>query len=69
MKIFVDEPVPPYKSSSDRRKSVFVEPYNPEDDDGDDTKVIIFPDSNIERFLLQVTLACVFCTICFISLQ
>ena len=52
MKIFVDEPVPPYKSSSDRRKSVFVEPYNPEDDDGDDTKVIIFPDSDIERFLL-----------------
>ena len=32
-----DEPV--YNSAANRRKSVFAEAYNPEDDDGDDTKV------------------------------
>jgi len=37
---YSDEPVPTYKSSSNRRKSVFAEAYNPEDDDGDDTKVV-----------------------------
>ena len=33
----LDEPV--YNSSQYRRKSVFAEAYNPEEDDGDDTKV------------------------------
>ena len=32
-----DEPV--YNSAASRRKSVFAEAYNPEEDDGDDTKV------------------------------
>merc|ERR1719385_130643 len=50
---YSDEPVPPYKSSSDRRKSVFVEPYNPEDDDGDDTKVV-HPKTDEQRSRLQI---------------
>ena len=33
----LDEPV--YNSSQYRRKSVFAEAHNPEEDDGDDTKV------------------------------
>jgi len=49
---YSDEPVPPYKSSSDRRKSVFVEPYNPEDDDGDDTKVV-HPKTDEQRTRVQ----------------
>ena len=36
--IFLDEPV--YNSANYRRKSVFAEAYNPEEDDGDDTKVV-----------------------------
>ena len=28
-----------YKSATDRRKSVFAEPYNPDEDDGDEAKV------------------------------
>ena len=35
----LDEPV--YKNSEYRRKSVFAEAYNPEDDEGDETKVCI----------------------------
>ena len=34
---YLDEPV--YKNSEYRRKSVFAEAYNPEDDEGDETKV------------------------------
>ena len=37
--LWLDEPV--YNSSQYRRKSVFAEAYNPEDDDGDDTKVTL----------------------------
>ena len=36
---YLDEPV--YNNSSYRRKSVFAEAYNPEDDEGDETKVCI----------------------------
>lgn len=34
---FLDEPV--YTSAQSRRKSVFAEAYNPEEDDGDETAV------------------------------
>ena len=34
---YLDEPV--YNNSSYRRKSVFAEAYNPEDDEGEETKV------------------------------
>lgn len=45
-----DEPV--YNNSQYRRKSVFVEPYNPEDDEGEDTKVV-HPKSDEQRSRLQ----------------
>jgi len=45
-----DEPV--YNSSTSRRKSVFAEAYNPEDDDGDDTKVV-HPKTDEQRARLQ----------------
>lgn len=38
----LDEPV--YNSCQYRRKSVFAEAYNPEEDDGDDTKVRVNED-------------------------
>ena len=37
MDICLDEPV--YNNSQYRRKSVFAEAYNPEDDEGEETKV------------------------------
>jgi len=46
----VDEPV--YNASVSRRKSVFAEAYNPEEDDGDDTKVI-HPKTDEQRTRLQ----------------
>lgn len=46
-----DEPV--YNSSQYRRKSVFAEAYNPEDDDGDDTKVV-HPKTDEQRSRLQI---------------
>jgi len=49
-KDFSDEPV--YNSSTSRRKSVFAEAYNPEDDDGDDTKVV-HPKTDEQRARLQ----------------
>jgi len=45
-----DEPV--YNSSQYRRKSVFAEAYNPEEDDGDDTKVV-HPKTDGQRERLQ----------------
>lgn len=45
-----DEPV--YNSAANRRKSVFAEAYNPEDDDGDDTKVV-HPKTDEQRARLQ----------------
>jgi len=45
-----DEPV--YTSSANRRKSVFAEAYNPEEDDGDDTKVV-HPKTDEQRARLQ----------------
>jgi len=45
-----DEPV--YNSSQYRRKSVFAEAYNPEEDDGDDTKVV-HPKTDGQRVRLQ----------------
>ena len=44
--LYLDEPV--YNNSSYRRKSVFAEAYNPEDDEGDETKVSV----NIIGYLL-----------------
>ena len=41
-----------YNSSTSRRKSVFAEAYNPEDDDGDDTKVV-HPKTDEQRARLQ----------------
>lgn len=45
-----DEPV--YRPSGTRRKSVFAEAYNPEEDDGDDTKVV-HPKTDEQRQRLQ----------------
>lgn len=45
-----DEPV--YNSCQYRRKSVFAEAYNPEEDDGDDTKVV-HPKTDGQRERLQ----------------
>jgi len=45
-----DEPV--YNSANYRRKSVFAEAYNPEEDDGDDTK-IVHPKTDEQRSRLQ----------------
>ena len=46
LSFYLDEPV--YNNSSYRRKSVFAEAYNPEEDEGDETKVSI----NIIGYLL-----------------
>jgi len=46
-----DEPIM-YKAVGDRRKSVFSEPYNPDEDDGDDTKVV-HPKTDDQRARLQ----------------
>jgi len=45
-----DEPV--YNSASSRRKSVFAEAYNPEEDDGDETAVV-HPKTDEQRARLQ----------------
>lgn len=45
-----DEPV--YNAAVNRRKSVFAEAYNPEDDEGDDVKVV-HPKTDIQRSRLQ----------------
>lgn len=45
-----DEPV--YNSAGSRRKSVFAEAYNPEEDDGDDTAVV-HPKTDEQRARLQ----------------
>jgi len=45
-----DEPV--YQSAGNRRKSVFAEAYNPEEDDGDDTAVV-HPKTDEQRARLQ----------------
>jgi len=47
-----DEDEPVYNASTNRRKSVFAEAYNPEEDDGDDTKVI-HPKTDEQRQRLQ----------------
>jgi len=47
-----DEPIV-YKAA-DRRKSVFAEPYNPDEDDGDETKVV-HPKTDEQRARLQET--------------
>jgi len=41
-----------YKAVGDRRKSVFAEPYNPDEDDEDDTKVV-HPKTDDQRVRLQ----------------
>ena len=48
-----DEPIM-YKSATDRRKSVFAEPYNPDEDDGDEAKVEQYEsvDTSIQHHLL-----------------
>jgi len=48
-----DEPIM-YKAATDRRKSVFAEPYNPDEDDGDETKVV-HPKTDEQRTRLQET--------------
>ncbi|GIY11183.1 hypothetical protein CDAR_618831 [Caerostris darwini] len=47
----IDEPPPVRKSQNQysRRKSVFAEQYNPEDDEDDDVERIIYPKSDIQR--------------------
>ena len=47
---FLDEPV--YTSAQSRRKSVFAEAYNPEEDDGDETAVV-HPKTDEQRARLQ----------------
>ena len=59
MDICLDEPV--YNNSQYRRKSVFAEAYNPEDDEGDETKVshqyyrlfLVIIDKNNRRWFIQ----------------
>ncbi|KAK7575638.1 hypothetical protein V9T40_011924 [Parthenolecanium corni] len=46
--VISDDEAPPNRFNS-RRKSVFAEAYNPEEDDEDDNKKVVFPKSDAQR--------------------
>lgn len=56
-------PEPPVARFNVRRKSVFAETYNPEDDDEDEGTKCIFPKSDEQRARLAESVRCVICKI------